>query len=175
MIGSKFKPSSRAMSPRIMFWVVIAAAATGIPGKAIPEDAKSAATSYLCVAEGTVGFGYNKELRSWNATTLAIAPKYLLKSRSGKWTSKYFADPFGGAGSCVENGAVLSCRGLYGLYGGELIMSRESNRFVRTSPGTFVLGTDSLGPDLPYIQIGRCEPIDMVDEAAQGRFPGGSP
>jgi hypothetical protein len=118
-------------------------------------------SSYLCIAENSVGFSFNKTQQKWINTNFKVeGKKYLLsKSKQGNWEWKKFG----------EQNTYASCKSDFNEYGyltcqelNTINFNKNNLRFQNYYPIGYinkgVVGNE--GEDTPSIEIGKCSAIN---------------
>src|SRR5262245_40293179 len=118
----------------------------------------NAQDSYLCIADQTTGFIYDKNLKSWKQTTFKAGDRYLLTraSKQGSWILKKFGEQH----AMAECGQFNTAGNLLcGDGGADFRMNRDNLRFLYVFPHGYWFNknpkVDEDG-DTPYIEIGKC-------------------
>ncbi|MEK6803935.1 MAG: hypothetical protein AABZ34_14895 [Nitrospirota bacterium] len=126
------------------------------------------AEAYLCVADMSTGFVFDKQNKTWKKAYFTDSTKYMVARSSadaeGKWEVKEIGQSVAAA-SC-ENGftslGALNCEGFL-----EFRMNKNSLRFL----SAYLIGywTDAIpgnssdafreGGNSPFVEIGKCSPL----------------
>lgn len=161
MLSLRFKmhPNTTARTPSLSLFFLAAAYAN-----AAPSD------SYICVADHSVGFSYNKSTREWGPTTFKTTEKLLIaratpdeKKRGFSWMIKELGSDFPSFGckdDFTDRGS-LSCKGF-----GDFMFNQRNGRYL----STYMIGYvgDRLGPETsigeegantPAMTVGKCSAI----------------
>jgi hypothetical protein len=114
--------------------------------------------SYICVADSSSGFAFNKTTKKWYPTTFDVKnAKYVLSLKDRTWNWKEIGEEFSmtQCGEFDKNG-YLSCDGML-----RLMFNKKTLRFLLTYEIGYVnvgiIGTD--GGDTPNMTIGKCSPM----------------
>jgi len=124
------------------------------------------AEQYLCVAEHSTGFSYDKATKEWKNTNFKTSTNYLVSKADGTkyaWqvTEIGKTRPSFRCESDFDEYGYLSCSGI----GGDLNFNKKNGRFLHS----YLIGyyivlpevnklTDE-GSDTPFIEIGKCSPF----------------
>lgn len=135
---------------------------------AITMPAQASAQSWLCIADMSTGFSYNKTLNKWEHTRFNVDDERLIIKPSTGTSRAYEVFEFGNTsniaaatcGSAPNEYGFLFCDGLFG----EFKFNSKNLRYVRTYIAGYVeILPDNLfskeGNDTPNIEIGKCSPI----------------
>lgn len=120
--------------------------------------------AYLCVAESSVGFSFDKTSRDWERTNFKAESKYVLSKSSdvGKeWEVKKIGESSGTPceGDFNMHG-FISCKGIL-----DFKMNKISLRYIVFHPYGYVVkdypkdGPFQEGSMTPYLEIGKCSPL----------------
>ena len=122
--------------------------------------------SFLCVADKSVGFSFNKSTKEWESTNFKAEGKYVLSKPSDKakgWELKEFGSSITDkcAGGFSENGFIY-CKGWK-----DFQMNNKSLRFQIVYAAGYVIseyldlddGQHAEGSVTPYLEIGKCSPL----------------
>lgn len=122
------------------------------------------ADQYLCIADSSVGFSFNKGTKSWERANFRVGEnKYVLsgpKSEGAAYLLTRMGSQF--AEAQCEKGfndpGYLFCSG----FGGDFKFNRRNGRYLKTyTVGYFnvVPGVNEVtdeNSDTPYLEIGKC-------------------
>jgi hypothetical protein len=124
---------------------------TFILGLQVAAALPVAAANYICIADETVGFSYNKATNKWQSVNLYIgAEKYTLTTEDGKRVWKKLGDPLP-MRRCQETDTYVICD----IMIMRVSLNKSNLRYQIIYDFGYVEGNDS-PDDTPYIQIGRC-------------------
>ena len=108
-----------------------------------------AQTSYLCIADKSTGFSFNKTTGEWNPTVFKTTNKYLISKSTSKdmaWDVKNVgesvADTF--CEKDFNDMGVLRCLGMKTFY-----INRKNGRYIASSPLGYWLDNKDLIFKLP--------------------------
>jgi hypothetical protein len=114
---------------------------------------------YLCIADQSNGFKYDKALRAWRPAQFDVEGKRYIVKQSGNFIRW---DAFGGdpaLGSvCMEfqNSGLFTCDGMQ-----RITFSNKSLRYMLVYEIGYVKDSMQAAEvgDTPYIEIGTCSPL----------------
>jgi hypothetical protein len=112
---------------------------------------------YLCVAEKSTGFSYEKGMKRWVSTNFNVdGDKYLImksNAAKAKLEIKYIGQDFPicwcGKGFNEHGQAHFKC------IDGEYVFNKKTNRYIRSAILGYTEGED-LFELTPFIEIGKC-------------------
>ena len=120
------------------------------------------AEQYLCIAEHSVGFSYDKVKKEWENTNFKAYRKYVISERDG--TKYAFQVTTVGEDialifceSDFDQDSYLSCTGL-----GDSRFNKNNGRYLYSFPyGYYDVLPPRMdgGSDTPLIEIGKCSPF----------------
>jgi hypothetical protein len=132
---------------------------------AIP--AQASAQTWLCIADMTTGFGFDKTTKRWKETSYSPEESRYIVTPSNKPEWEYLVMEFGSDdtipyATCRDGPTrygFISCDALFG----EFKFNKNNLRYVRTSVVGYAEITPTTptkdGDDAPVIEIGRCSKI----------------
>ena len=119
------------------------------------------AEQYLCIADKSVGFEFNKVKKSWDSANFSVEGHKYIISKSKDESTVYEVKTFGEKYSIAEcmkdftEKGFLDCESLIGTFQ----FNRENGRFIRINPWGYI-GVSPLytyeGDNTPFIEIGIC-------------------
>jgi len=127
-----------------------------------------ATEQYICTANKSTGFSYNKATKEWNSTHFKADSKYLFStSKDKKYT--YKVSKFGSKSPVALCNQLFSDHGSIQCnegFGTDFRFNKENGRylfimgfgyyFVRPDTPN---GTKDEGSDTPFMEIGKCLPF----------------
>ncbi len=121
---------------------------------AISANSSYAQQAYVCVANSSSGFKYDKNIRKWESTKLIPSDdKKLLKKDVGGWSWASFGSGYPERCGEINKYGVLNCQTFFG----SLIFDKDTLRYMETYMAGYVDG-DREG-NTPSITIGKCSPL----------------
>lgn len=113
---------------------------------------------WLCIAEQSSGFKYNKSSKSWVSTTFITESKYIISGKDGKFFVKDLSNNLL-VTDCKDGpskSVVIDCK--EGILFKKFTFNKNNGRFILSSPfGYVVTPFDSdEKTDTPYMEIGKC-------------------
>ena len=116
--------------------------------------------TYICIADLTTGFAYNKTTKNWFSTNFDVKDqKYVLSQKNKLWYWKKVGGPESATIECGEfnKAGFLNCNPF-----GEILSVNKTNlRFSLTNNVGYVSG-EFLGVEgsiTPFMTIGKCSPL----------------
>jgi hypothetical protein len=128
----------------------------------------ASAESYLCVADNSVGFTYDKSADTWNPNSIKTDSKYLVRESNDKdyvWQVRRLGSDLtiGQCDSDFNESGFLFCDGLF--Y--DFLMNKYSLRYRIIHKVGYVEGKKfwekfglKEGDRTPYMEIGKCSTIE---------------
>ena len=125
-----------------------------------------AADSYLCIADKSTGFYYNKDTKEWESTSFKTDDKFILKKAKedsdvvtveGAKVGDLIYHNFGSSfpfGYCTEIGGWENTYDCKIMGGGIAKFSANKMTFLKVYTYGYWRGTDT-----PYMEIGKCSPL----------------
>jgi len=121
---------------------------------------------YLCIADQSIGFEYNKIAKQWGGARFEAGSKYVIsKSKDPnaafQITEGGVSSPIGLCGQGFDDAGYLVCNIVFGTF----TFHKSNGRFIRSNPfGYAEVGPDSIvksdeETDTPYMEIGKCSPF----------------
>lgn len=119
--------------------------------------------SYICVAESSVGFNFNKTSRQWERSNFKTRNKYIVR-KSFQLNERWEVNKIGTSegitceGDFDENN-FIRCNGSIAFF-----MNNTSLRFIVVHPWGYVINNATKdnskdeGSVTPYLEIGKCSP-----------------
>ena len=140
------------MTTRLLLSVVLAMLAVN----AQTGEGEQPTEQYLCIADQSIGFEYNKIAKRWGGARFEKDPNAAFQITEGGVSS-----PIGLCGQGFDDAGYLVCNIVFGTF----TFHKSNGRFIRSNPfGYAEVGPDSIvksdeETDTPYMEIGKCSPF----------------
>jgi len=120
-------------------------------------------TSFICVADKAVGFGFDDSSKSWERRNFSTTSQYLINKKTDGnmgWVVKEIGDSIE---TVCEDGfgkyGFLNCNGYINFQ-----MNNQSLRYIISHNHGYVVrdpenGFIKEGSVTPYLEIGKCSPL----------------
>jgi len=122
-----------------------------------------AANKYICTADKSTGFKYEKYSKSWIETSFMADSKYIFsKSKSSKYT--YEVTKFGWKAPISLCNQIFSSRGSIACtesLTSDFRFNKNTGRYILVMIGGYFYSNDNTDEksDTPFIEIGKCLPL----------------
>ena len=118
--------------------------------------------SYLCIADQSTGFSFDKTTEQWSATNFNVSEnKYIVRRiRIRDPADSIFIDWQGEIPEiiCEERINVRSLMCDESNHA-DFFFSAKTMRYMKVSSFGYLVPLDQVGDDTPFIEIGKCSPL----------------